>query len=1269
MTAPIRQDHRVSATPTDPLLRLDDPELEWKRFERFCLDLVRALPDVIDAHLYGTRGEDQQGIDIHADLDGGGVRTIQCRRVQKFGKGDARQGIKETTYKADEHEIWATAPLSTGARKQVDETDGWEARDIEQLSSLVRGLLREQARWLVEDHLGAAERKRFLGHEGDLLIAPALPWFRRADGRTQLLGLGHTLRGREQVLDELKDAVGDGETRIVILLGRSGIGKSRLLRALVEELPTRRILALRAGFGSISQLGDELPLDPYDLLIDDAHRRDDLQAVLATVLAAEALDTLVLASSPQGLSELRAILSTAGVSSDVVRAIGPLASLEEDEAEALAAEELTTAGADAGEAAQLARLTRDVPALCVLGARLLADGKLTLAAISADQTLGDEILVRYREETLGRLSDRVDTGLATRLLTLIAVLAPVDLDQRQTLEWLAAETSTSVEDAIAAIATLQDADLLSGDLRKRVVPELLADQLLYEATTGAGKASDFPLRLVTSGPEMFLGQIVRNLAELHAQLLRAGGPGILDPVTDWLLTSLVRAPACERERLLERLNGAAAYLAEWIVGMARELLDHPAAESPLFGEMVITDADARQRLVPLLAEAGLDLEQTEAAIHLLWEIGADLRNPNRWVGEAPLDALRSLGSYRLPLAYAEALLTVAESLLGDPPQAEARAIPAAQILKDLVVREGTTSRSQGYTVRLGAYFVNAESTAELRGRLREILTREALGEGERTRVVCAGHLASMLTQPRGYFGGTAPSEVIDQWRPEQLALIKSIDAIFIESDDPLVTRRLRDALSWHAEHSAIEGVRERAGEVLERHPVGEPELLVRAMTYGLSDLAKRDERQARLEELVNSLLADYPDPDPLLEQLDLDLDRLRTCEPELSADPGRLLAACAVADVGWGLSAARLLAANPKRPTARALAALTTVVLATEPEAARELVSGLAAGDVDARRIAADHIARMAWAGDELAPERDLAVKLASDPDPRVAAGVLLAAARVAEADPDLARRIVLAVPSLAEPQLAEEACMALHPRVELTEGDWEVLLGRLRSCPEVEYWYEQMLAKASAAVPRVVVDHLLGRALDGGDDGRLSALPFDGLSFDPFAEHPEMRPEALERVAAALGSVDGGVAAMELPRLFWAAGAEDESPFELIAKLLSGGEERADTGRTLLLEASHRRLLARPEWISTQIEASDPGDPLDQLRSALRASLHSRTRQGTPGEPYPEDVALRDKAKALAEQAATASRSERFWLDVASSVEAEIEEELRRDRLLVEDD
>ncbi len=62
------------------LLPLDEREWDWKRFERFCLDLVNALPDVRHAGFHGTQGDKQDGIDILAELTDGRKRTYQCKR-------------------------------------------------------------------------------------------------------------------------------------------------------------------------------------------------------------------------------------------------------------------------------------------------------------------------------------------------------------------------------------------------------------------------------------------------------------------------------------------------------------------------------------------------------------------------------------------------------------------------------------------------------------------------------------------------------------------------------------------------------------------------------------------------------------------------------------------------------------------------------------------------------------------------------------------------------------------------------------------------------------------------------------------------------------------------------------------------------------------------------------------------------------------------------------------------------------------------------------
>src|SRR4051794_21511864 len=239
--------HDVAGKPVDPLLNLNNAELEWKRFERFCLDLVKLLPDVRDAHLYGVQGEDQEGIDIHADLTDGRVRTIQCRRVAKFGKAAADKTIEETTYEADEHWIWTTCPMTKPAREAIRAAPGFTGWDIEQLSSKVRELPREATRWLIEDHLGESERRRILGPHGVLTIAPAPEWFARTDGDERFLPTNQPLHDRTEELRAIQEGVEANGVACVVVVGRGGIGKTRLLRATAETLPERRMLVLRDG--------------------------------------------------------------------------------------------------------------------------------------------------------------------------------------------------------------------------------------------------------------------------------------------------------------------------------------------------------------------------------------------------------------------------------------------------------------------------------------------------------------------------------------------------------------------------------------------------------------------------------------------------------------------------------------------------------------------------------------------------------------------------------------------------------------------------------------------------------------------------------------------------------------------------------------------------------------------------------------------------------------------------------------------------------------
>jgi hypothetical protein len=1251
----------------EPLLGLNNPELEWKRFERFCLDLVKALPDVRDAHLYGVRGDDQEGIDIHADLIDGRVRSIQCRRVAKFGKPQTVNTIADTDYPADEHQIWVTCGLSAPARKLLDTTNGWDAWDIEQISSQTRALPREVARWLVEDHLGSVERRRFLGPDSDLNIALARAWFARTDGQTDRLRTDQPLQGRSTELRALDDALHAASVKCILLVGRGGIGKSRLLRAVADRHPDRRMLLVREA-PDTAMLSEELPLEPFDLIIDDAHRREDLPQILATALQRNDLDTLILATRPHRLPSLHAQLVECGLTAGAVRELDPLAQLPSAGAESLAQHELDAAHRHL--ARRLGDLTRDIPAILVLAARMLSTGDLDPSALVADDALRRDIMSRFRDERLGRLDESVSPDLAAALLALLTAVQPIDSTSPTMITWLASTLSSEPSRVTAGLGALGRADLLAGsERRQRVAPDVLADYLLHEQCIGAdGRPTGRADELLSVTPDQLLGRLMANLAELDWQLDRAGETRILEGVCSTLTETLVKANAWRREQTLEAILPSAAYLAPWVIELSRQLIDHPAADTPLFADAVITDADSRRGLVQLLARAALDPTCTNAAIRLLWELGADVAPQSARAGGDPIQEIQRLTGYHQHPHYAESVLTVAIDLLSQP-DAEAHLHLPVALLASLTRRGGTISEmTAAYRMSLGSYVVNAQATLDLRTRLRTMLVEQTLQAGQRIRVAAAALLGGMLSQPHGYYGRSISPNALKQWRPEQLAVLADIDTVMSSSQDPIVSWVLRDAIAWHGQYSALHGVKTKVRNIQSAHAAAVDEQIIDAVTHSLARLPMRKALDRRRRKLTRELRAQAQSTAQLLDRLDDLLLRLSQTRPETSPDIGPLLAALAADDPNWALDACRILISEPQRPSAAAVGVLMTAVLHERPADTHALLNDLARSpDALLRRLAADHITRMAWLDNHDAPERALVVKLAADEDPIVVACAVLTALRCCDSDASLAAEIITAVKDLTEPRIAEHVCMVLSHDLSLDENQWQTLLNLFLSCPEVEYWYDEMLVKRASVAWRQVLDHVLARIDTRTEDYNYRAVPFEGFSGDLLDGHDQHRRAVLDELLGALAKDISGNRSFDLPLLFWSLAGDSEQAFGAIAAALAGHPPTRSAAMLVLGEAGPGRLLACPEWIDAQLTASGAGEALDELQEALSSALGSGIKQGTPGQPFPQDVALASAARAHAQAAAAGGRTAAFWERIAKITDADIREQVRRDEDLAE--
>jgi hypothetical protein len=1235
----------LTSTPRDALLELASGRLTPRDFEHFCLELVRQLPGVVDAHTYGVPGDAQDGIDLHTDLDDGRVRAIQCRRVQKFGKPQADKLLKDTTYPADEYWLWCTCELTKAGRDVMDAAAGWTAWGLDGISATVRDLDRERARWLVEDYLGASARKRFLGPEADLAVMRADRWFTFQDETGLGLPTGQALRGRDEQLGDAVAALDDPDSHAVIVSGRAGIGKTRFLRAIADAHRERRVLWLRDGIDVLSTLADELPHARYVLMIDDAHRRDQVPAILATAMARTPLPTVVLATRPHRGPDIRADLYAAGIKSDAIASVS-LDTLSPEAALALAKDSLDDE--HQATAPGLATLTRDLPALCVIGARLINADDLTLAELAQEGGSLDDIVARFKDELLGAISAQTDRALVTSTMDELAAFQPLALASAQAL--FSERLGLDAAAVRGALDALDDAGLLAGVRRRRLAPDILGDHVLRRSCVRRdGTPTGRALALYESTPPELLSNVLENLAELDWRL---GDASVLDDVKCRMQDELRTAGAWDREQLLKSLNDSASYLAPWIVELARDLLDHPANDQELFGDHVADDASARHALAPLLGSAALDPDQTEAAVMLLWELARDLPERSPLFGADPMTTITSLGSYGMNPVYVDAYLRCAVRLMAADDADEHRLLPV-DLLRPLTVRGGqSASLKDRHAISLNPFMVDAAKAEPVRRQVREALEHACVDGGPRTRAAAAARIEDMLRQPFGLYGRKVADDEITQWRHEQLELLAAVERIMSASDDELVRRRLRDALAWHAECSRIRGVKTRARAIRKIRTDELEEVLARAVTHGFSN--DRFPRLPQTRRAAARLIAGTGTVSTFLDCVDDAIARSLSCEPERRRDVGPLLAVAVEDDPAWGREAARVLAAEPGRPSAQALGAVLRALLEREPGAARAVLSDIAVSrDPQLRRLAADYVARAAWIDDPSAPERQIVLVLAADDDVSVREYAGTTAIHIAEIDPDLARLILIALEGLDAPSVAECVFKGLESRrIVLSDAEEDELLRKLVETPRFEYWHARYVQSVFRRRPLVALKYLLARI------GNEAPFPYDALPLDGFgdllSDHDALRLTLLVRLLEALepdDRTDKGIA-----QLFWSlAGLGNVGPTQLTNAIVTGTPDEREVALRLLSASEPGTVLERPAWVAQLLDKA-PAHARDDVRQALTYAAEPTSRSSVGGRPAKEDLEVLEAARKHRSASAPGSRSAQFWSTMISRTGASID-------------
>lgn len=241
-------------------------------FEKFIADVLSCMGE--DFMVYGVRGNKQDGVDV---IPMSGMRAVaQCKCVKKFGETEAR-GVVEEYIKGGivaERKILAIAVQPVKRAMDLLKKNGWDIWTPDVITRKIRYELTEnQKRELVRDYFSDNDvvLEECLGLEPDSCFVKVSKHFNNIkDGLIDYDNVYQFIA--EDSLHEIVDYLSDDASRIIVLSGVGGVGKTRRLKELAELAKNKEMLLLKDGQDCSGRELARALRNESVVVVDDAHK-------------------------------------------------------------------------------------------------------------------------------------------------------------------------------------------------------------------------------------------------------------------------------------------------------------------------------------------------------------------------------------------------------------------------------------------------------------------------------------------------------------------------------------------------------------------------------------------------------------------------------------------------------------------------------------------------------------------------------------------------------------------------------------------------------------------------------------------------------------------------------------------------------------------------------------------------------------------------------------------------------------------------------------
>lgn len=1285
-------------------LPLNDPNFSWEQFEAFCRHFVSSLPDVEQVHHYGKRGNRQRGIDLVAELSDGQEWVFQCKQHKRFTPAQVSKAVKDTIYKANRYFLLLACEATSEVRDEIKKHRDWTLWDVRDISMNIRNLPEDVARAIVETHFGSDWRAEFLGLSALGPFVSAEEFFQPLVNRENLFNHSWILVGREMYTAGLHRFTSSDRERVLVLIGRGGIGKTKILHGFGSDFnrlhPHESLRFTVEGILVDDEGSDKLPAGPCTIVVDDAYRREDLAALLALARRHSASTKVILAIRPYASERLRSLLTQAGYDTREVVVLDELKDLGLAEVKALAAQALGDPNSRYIPA--LAAATRDSPLITVIGGRLLAEQAIDVRLLERHDEFRHTVLSRFQDILIGQVADRIEPALCRALLRLVAAVSPFRLNNDALGQAAATHLNISPVQLTEALGVLEEGGvLLRRGYTLRITPDVLADHILHSAcVTSQGTPTGYAQHVFNDFASICPAQVLSNLSELDWRIRSTTGrePNLLDIVWDSIRSEFASASNAVRFHILDVLREAAHYQPRRVLEIVEYALRNPSAPDNDENQQIyqVTHASVLRKVPELLQRIGYTLEYLPRCCDLLWELGRDDRRETSPNPEHAIRILEDYAKYDIgkPISVNEIVVGAVERWLANS-DVHDHAHSVFSILNGVLQKSGHSGYSEGHRFVSQAFFVNKDNTASVRAHALDLIRHCALSERLGVSLQAIKSLKLALHDPIPYFDMEIKDDILKTWEPETIKVLDLFDDLSHTLTHPLIQLAIMEAVSWDAHLHRLPSVREKAKQLLSQVPETSDLRLIRDLTNsydyytGLDDSNFNVAYNERLEGIVkerqlavDEFLQEYPDATNgrlHLESVIMQIFEATGKEPQ----PWPFLQQLASTDMKYAAAMAEAIVETPDSILATQLSSLLPFVNRDDPELATNIIRKVVDGKHS--RLAFSLAAGTGFWGtrwQDGIPAGDLEIirELSEFEDPMVRLSVIRLLPVLWAAAPKEAIAIACSIKTNDQVALLSELCLMLHPKGNLIPPDsleeeqLKGMLTSIESAPSIDDWHiGSFIGYLSTRLPQLVVEMLLRRIARSGEDmNSYQPLPPLGLNqklegLRSYPEHKGLLRLVRDRILAAN---DGWEGHWYLPMLFDEVSLQFSQPsVEVLNEWIESGEaEKLIAVSRLLKEAFPNFVFLQEIFVANLLEKAYAigDDCYREVGSNLMGVAISGEKMGTPGEPFPQDIALRDQSREVASRYSSGSPTHRFYEALRETMETSIKDQIARDEELI---